>query len=84
MTMKTKFPIGPDYAAFVTDLKARIRSARLSAARAVNRELILIYWDIGRGIVGKQLYAAYAKPSIWLQPVANLDDKGQKFRGDNT
>ncbi|MBI4026090.1 MAG: DUF1016 domain-containing protein [Verrucomicrobia bacterium] len=25
-----------------------------AAARAVNRELILFYWDIGRGIVGKQ------------------------------
>ena len=52
--MKTKFPISPDYAAFVTDLKTRIRSARLSAARAVNRELILLYWDIGQGIVEKQ------------------------------
>lgn len=52
--MKTRFPISPDYAAFVAGLKARIQSARLSAARAVNRELILLYWDIGRGIVEKQ------------------------------
>ncbi|MFH0988461.1 MAG: DUF1016 N-terminal domain-containing protein [bacterium] len=29
-------------------------SARLSAARAVNRDVILLYWDIGRGIVEKQ------------------------------
>lgn len=29
-------------------------SARNSAARAVNRDIILLYWDIGRGIVEKQ------------------------------
>ena len=40
--MKTKSPITLDYATFITDLKARIRSARLSAARAVNRDLILL------------------------------------------
>jgi len=44
----------PDYAAFLAELKGRIASARLSAARAVNRDLILLYWDIGRGIVEKQ------------------------------
>jgi predicted nuclease of restriction endonuclease-like (RecB) superfamily len=43
-----------DYAAWVGELKTRIRSARVSAARSVNRELILLYWDIGRGIVEKQ------------------------------
>ncbi len=43
-----------DYVAFLTDLKARIAAARVSAARTVNRELILLYWDIGRGIVEKQ------------------------------
>ena len=44
----------PDYARFVSELKARVEAARLSAARSVNRDLILLYWDIGRGIVEKQ------------------------------
>src|SRR5665811_1684967 len=44
----------PEYRKFIEDLKARVLSARLSAARAVNRDLILLYWDIGRGIVEKQ------------------------------
>ena len=44
----------PDYAAWLGELKSRIQSARISAARSVNRELILLYWDIGRGIVEKQ------------------------------
>lgn len=44
----------PDYLAFLTALKERILHARISASRAVNNELILLYWDIGRGIVEKQ------------------------------
>lgn len=44
----------PDYATWLHTLKARIQSARISAARAANRELILLYWDLGRGIVDKQ------------------------------
>ncbi len=48
-----------DYLRFVADLKARIQSARLSAARSVNRDLILLYWDIGRGIVDKQQTAGW-------------------------
>ena len=44
----------PDYPAFLAELKTRILHARTFAARAVNRELILLYWDIGRGIVEKQ------------------------------
>ena len=49
----------PDYPVFLADLKARILHARTSAARAVNRELILLYWDIGRGIVQKQQVAGW-------------------------
>jgi len=44
----------PDYPRFLAALKERIARARISAARAVNRELILLYWDIGSGIVEKQ------------------------------
>ena len=44
----------PEYRKFIEDLKTRVVSARISATRAVNRDLILLYWDIGRGIVEKQ------------------------------
>lgn len=47
--MKTKLPLSREYAEFVTGLKTRIQSARIYAARAVNQDLILLYWDIGRG-----------------------------------
>ena len=43
-----------DYSRFVTELKARVEVARLTAARAVNRQLVALYWDIGRAIVEKQ------------------------------
>ncbi len=44
----------PEYRRFVEDLKARVVAAHLSAARAVNRDIILLYWDIGRAIAEKQ------------------------------
>jgi len=52
--MKDSTIAGREYLQFVADLKSRIQSARLSAVRAVNRDLILLYWDIGRAIVEKQ------------------------------
>ena len=47
-------PPAPDCSRFLTEVKDRIQSARLQAGRAVNRELVMLYWDIGRGIVEKQ------------------------------
>src|SRR3972149_1129197 len=46
--------ITEEYRQFITDMKARITAARLSAARSVNREMILLYWDIGKAIADKQ------------------------------
>jgi predicted nuclease of restriction endonuclease-like (RecB) superfamily len=42
------------YTEFLGNLKDRIRSARMNAARAVNRGLIRLYWDIGKAVVEKQ------------------------------
>jgi predicted nuclease of restriction endonuclease-like (RecB) superfamily len=47
-------PTAPDYTNFLTEVKGRIQTARLQASRAVNRELVMLYWDIGRGIVERQ------------------------------
>ena len=44
----------PHYRQFVADLKARVESARLMAARSINRELVALYWDIGCDIVERQ------------------------------
>ena len=42
------------YQILLRELKARIRMARLRAALAVNEELILLYWGIGREILERQ------------------------------
>ena len=54
----------PEYRRFIEDLKTRVVSARISAARAVNRDLILLYWDIGRGIVEKQQVLGWGQSVI--------------------
>ena len=46
--------VTPEYRQFIEELKSRVVSARISAARAITHEAILLYWDIGRGIVEKQ------------------------------
>jgi predicted nuclease of restriction endonuclease-like (RecB) superfamily len=43
-----------DYAAFLEDLKSRIRTARVKASLSVNREMVLLYWGIGRDILERQ------------------------------
>jgi predicted nuclease of restriction endonuclease-like (RecB) superfamily len=43
-----------EYRVFLAGVKNRVTMARIHAARAINRDLINLYWDIGRGIVEKQ------------------------------
>src|SRR6267154_441777 len=50
----TRLEPPPGYPAFLAELKQRIRNARLRAALSVNRELILLYWSIGRDILARQ------------------------------
>lgn len=49
-----QFPTVEGYDRFLRDLKERIRSAQVRAALAVNRELVLLYWQIGRDILIRQ------------------------------
>src|SRR5438552_4262174 len=51
----------PGYAELLEDLKGRVQTAQLKAARAVNRELIQLYWDIGRLIVERQEREGWGK-----------------------
>jgi len=52
--MPKKQSLPSTYPAFLTELKERIRIARLRAALCVNREMILLYWSIGRDILDRQ------------------------------
>lgn len=42
------------YAEFLRTLKERIRTAQVRAALSVNRELVLLYWQIGQEILDRQ------------------------------
>ena len=42
------------YADWLSELKSRIHNAQQRAALAVNRELVLLYWQIGRDILERQ------------------------------
>lgn len=43
-----------EYRRFYREISARIISARNSAARAIDKESVLLYWDIGKNIAEKQ------------------------------
>ena len=47
-------PLPSDYGPWLAELKAQIHAAQQQAARNVNRELVLLYWQIGRGILERQ------------------------------
>jgi predicted nuclease of restriction endonuclease-like (RecB) superfamily len=44
----------PDYAPLLSEIKARVQAARIKAGLAANRELLKLYWDIGRLILDRQ------------------------------
>lgn len=54
----------PGYGPFLEDLKSRIQAARVKAAISVNRELIALYWDIGRSIVQRQRAEGWGKAIV--------------------
>ena len=54
-------PVAQFYDRFVEGIKQRIRAAQIRAVISANRELILLYWDIGRAIVDAQKNKGYGK-----------------------
>jgi len=52
MTKKVSIP--RDYARTLEEIKNRVHAAQYEALKAVNRELIGLYWDIGRIIFARQ------------------------------
>jgi len=52
------------YNALLGEIKERIRSAQYEALKAVNKELIVLYWDIGRVIVERQKGEGWGKSVV--------------------
>ncbi len=53
-----------DYINFFAEVRERIRHSQYEALRAVNKELIKLYGDIGRMIVEKQEHLGWGKSVV--------------------
>lgn len=53
-----------DYPGLLTEIKERIRSAQYEALKAVNKELVGLYWDIGRMIMERQDVEGWGKAVV--------------------
>lgn len=57
-------PLPADYAQLLAEVKERIRSAQYAALKAVNTELVGLYWDLGRMIVERQVGETWGKSVV--------------------
>lgn len=53
-----------DYGPLLAEIKARVQVARIKAGLAANRELLALYWDIGRLILQAQERQGYGKKVV--------------------
>jgi adenylate cyclase len=60
-----------DYRSLLVAVKHRIRAAQYEALKAVNRDLMALYWNIGELIVTRQESAGWGK-SVVEQLAQNL------------
>lgn len=72
-----------NYGSLLAEIKARVRSAQYAALRAVNKELIGLYWDIGRIIVERQKGATWGK-SVVRRLAADLQKEFPGMHGFST
>ena len=72
-----------EYISFVADVKERIRRSQYEALKAVNKELVQLYWDVGRMIVEKQQMLGWGK-SVIEQLAKDLQEEYPGMRGFST
>src|SRR4030066_989028 len=53
-----------EYRTFFKEIKERIHKAQYDAFKSVNKELINLYWDIGKSIVAKQEKLGWGKSIV--------------------
>ncbi len=64
--MDNKIVTTSEYAEFFAELKNTIRQKQLQAFRAVNKQLITLYWEIGKQIVLRQNKYGWGKSVVTL------------------
>ena len=69
-----------DYVSLLAEVKERVRTARYAALKAVNKELVGLYWDIGRMIVERQKIQGWGK-SVVEQLARDLQTEFPRVQG---
>jgi predicted nuclease of restriction endonuclease-like (RecB) superfamily len=64
MSEASKLVASQDYQQFLKDLKNRITQPQVRAGLAVNRELVLLYWQTGRDILKNQKERGWGTKTI--------------------
>ena len=59
-----KVMMSAEYKTFFKEIEERIHKAQYDALKAVNKELITLYWDIGKSIVAKQEKLGWGKAIV--------------------
>lgn len=72
--------LSQDYATVFEGLKKRIKTAQYQALSAANRELIALYWDIGKEIYTQQAVSGWGS-SIIEQLAEDLQKAFPGMRG---
>jgi predicted nuclease of restriction endonuclease-like (RecB) superfamily len=74
---KTSSRVPANYRLLLAEIKARVRSAQKEAFKAVNKEIVGLYWDIGAMVVRRQKNEGWGKAVV--ERLA--DDLQQEFPG---
>ncbi|MCD8092008.1 MAG: PDDEXK nuclease domain-containing protein [Bacteroides sp.] len=64
MTIENTPIISAEYLDFKNEITARIRSAQYEALKAVNKEMIALYWEIGKRITEQQAALGWGKSVV--------------------
>lgn len=62
--MPDMIPPPAEYTQLLAEVKERIRSTQYAALKAVNTELVGLYWDLGRMIVERQKQSGWGKSVV--------------------
>ena len=64
MAEKNSPILSPEYLNFKNEITARIRSAQYEALKAVNKEIIALYWEVGKRITEQQTALGWGKSVV--------------------
>lgn len=64
MAEKKSITLSTDYTLFRDEITTRIRSAQYEALKAVNKEMIALYWEIGKRITEQQATLGWGKSVV--------------------